>query len=162
MIQLTSRAGNFSCARANEPSCPTLPAAVTPSAAFPALTRKSRRSIHELPLMLVLLSDQRCPACSRPSMRRRQPDPEAPVERIAIQEVCQRNVLRHKAGGMDQNPLVIALPTGLRARHQLVNFAVKLLAREQAGLDHAPELALQQVEFPTVDDDLVHLRPAGR
>ena len=84
------------------------------------------------------------------------------LERIPIQEVCQCNVLRHKARGVDQDALIVALPALLRADDQLLDFRVELLAREQAAFDHALELALQHVEFPAVDDDLVHLRPAGR
>src|SRR5262249_6520169 len=60
------------------------------------------------------------------------------------------------------NPLVIALAALLRARYQLVDLAMELRARELTRLDHPFELALQHVEVPTVDDDLVHLRPAGR
>src|SRR5262249_59828269 len=62
----------------------------------------------------------------------------------------------------NQNPLVVALAALLLARYQLVDLAMKLFARELARLDHAPELTLQHVEVPTVDDDLVHLRPTGR
>src|SRR5215831_5646172 len=91
-----------------------------------------------------------------------QPCPETLVERISIQEVCQRDVLRDETGGVDQNSLVIALATLLLARYQLVDLAVELLARELARLDHPLELTLQHVEIPTVDDDLVHLRPARR
>ena len=53
------------------------------------------------------------------------------------------------------------LPAFLRARNELVDLAMELRAREQAPFDHSLELALQHVEFPAVDDDLVHLRPAG-
>src|SRR5690242_21496009 len=45
---------------------------------------------------------------------------------------------------------------------ELVDFRVNLLPREQAGLDHALELALEHVEFPGNDHNLIHLRPAGR
>src|SRR5499427_3016072 len=112
-----------------------------------------------------------CRSCRTPLARPRcasypacpgQPGPETLVERISIQEVCQRDVLRDEAGGMDQNPLVIALAALLRARYQLVDLAMELRARELTRLDHPFELALQHVEVPTVDDDLVHLRPAGR
>src|SRR5712691_11472271 len=117
MIQLMSRAGNFSCAEAPNGA----PAAAAASAPLPALIRRSRRSIRELLLMLMLpLRGRRAP-----SMRRRQPDPQALVERMTIQEVCQRHVLRHKPGGVDQNPLVVALPALLCAGDQLVDFAVK-------------------------------------
>src|SRR5262249_4682167 len=91
-----------------------------------------------------------------------QPRPETLVERISIQKVCQRDVLRDEASGMDQNSLVIALATLLLARYQVVDLAMELRARELARLDHPLELALQHVEVPTIDDDLVQLRPAGR
>src|SRR5262245_41302539 len=91
-----------------------------------------------------------------------QPRPETLVERISIQKVCQRDVLRDEAGGMDQNSLVIALATLLLAQYQVVDLAMELRARELARLDHPLELALQHVEVPTVDDDLVQLRPARR
>ena len=63
---------------------------------------------------------------------------------------------------MDQDALVIALAPDLPAGNQFMDFRMQLLAREQAGLDHLLELGLQHVEFPGVDHDLVHLRPAGR
>src|SRR5215472_483196 len=91
-----------------------------------------------------------------------QPRPETLVERISIQKVCQRDVLRDETGGMDQNSLVIALAALLLARYQVVDLAMELRTRELARLDHPPELALQHVEVPTVDDDLVELRPARR
>jgi hypothetical protein len=75
--------------------------------------------------------------------------------------VRERDVLGNQAGGMDENSLVVAFPAFLCARHQLVDLRIEPLAREQARLDRALELALQHVEFPAVDDDLVHLRPAG-
>src|SRR5262245_39110983 len=139
MSQLMSRDGNLSCARDEEPKAP---AAVAPSAALPALTRKSRRSICQLSPMLGPVSSRASlvarmseaksgapatwPGCrfAHPgynSMRRRQPDPEALVEGSTIQEVCQRHVLRHKAGCVDQDALVVALAPNLSARHQLVN-----------------------------------------
>src|SRR5262249_61254464 len=88
--------------------------------------------------------------------------PETLVEGISIQELCQRHVLRNETCCMDQNSLVIALATLLLARYQLVDLAMELRARELARLDHPLELALQHVEVPTVDDDLVQLRPARR
>src|SRR5215470_510137 len=148
MIQPTSRAGNFSSPNAAEPS---MPPAAKPSAALPALVRTMRRSIPDLLLMPKLLSTK--------SMRRRQPNPQALFERTAVQEVCQRHVLRHKPGGVDEDALIIALAALFRAGHELVDFAVELPVREQAALDHALELALQHVEVPAVDDDLVELRP---
>ena len=48
------------------------------------------------------------------------------------------------------------------ARHQILYFAMQLFARKQAAVDGAPEFLLQHVEFPAVDDHLVHFRPAGR
>src|SRR2546430_267093 len=95
------------------------------------------------------------PSCASYRACPGQPRPETLVERISIQEVCQRDVLRYKAGSMDQNSLVIALAALLLARYQLVDLAMELLARELARLDHPLELALQHVEVPTVDDDLV-------
>src|SRR6266540_4787764 len=94
--------------------------------------------------------------------RRRQPDAAAFLERAAIEEMRQRDVLRDQAGGVDQDALVVALAALLLSGHHLVDLGMELLAREQAGLDRAPELALKHVELPAVDHDLVHLRPAGR
>src|SRR6516164_11131951 len=158
MIQLMSRAGNFSCAQAGRLNCAMPPVAAAPSAAPPRCARNhADRSAT-------------CQSCGAPSARPRcasfatcpgQPCSETLVERTSIQEVCQCDVLRHEAGGVNQNPLVVALPTFLLTRYQLVDLAIKLSARELARLDHAPELTLQHVEVPTVDDDLVHLRPAG-
>src|SRR5688572_17621221 len=95
-------------------------------------------------------------------MRRRQPNPESLLERITIQEMCQSDVLRDKPGRMNEYALIVALASLLLTGRQLMDFCVELLAREQAGFDRAPELALQHVEIPAVDDDLVELRPAGR
>src|SRR5205807_8365571 len=72
------------------------------------------------------------------------------------------DVLRYQPRGVDQNPLVIAFAALLRAREQFVDLGIQLLAREQPRLDGALELALQHVEVPAVDDDLINLRPAGR
>src|SRR6266849_10413459 len=178
MIQLTSRAGNFSSPRAAEPS--TLPAA-RPSAALPAFVRTMRRSIPDLLSIACSFSSRQLgwgaaqsgPSGGAPgsrfaprgyaicSMRRRQPNPQALFERMPIQEVCQRHVLRHKPGGVDEDAFIVALTAHFRASDELVDLGVKPIAREQAAFDHALELALQQVEFPAVDDDLVELRPAG-
>src|SRR2546425_7185872 len=68
MIQLTSRTGNFSCAAAERPSSPIVPAALTPSAALPALSRNPRRLI----LLLILVSpvhDQPCSPDERSEIR---------------------------------------------------------------------------------------------
>src|SRR5262245_39880852 len=62
--------------------------------------------------------------CPVPSLRPRQPQPEALFECVAITEVCQGDILRHEAGGMDQYALVVALPAALLARDQLVNLGV--------------------------------------
>src|SRR3982074_2386549 len=143
MIQLMSRAGNFSCARAGEFHGPRLPAAATPSAVRPALCRKPRRSTGEL-LLIPCSCWLREPSLREPSLRepslrepwratirsvrRGQPDPEALLERISIQEVCQCDVLRHKPGGMDQDALVVALAAPFRARDQLLDFGMELFA----------------------------------
>src|SRR5262249_53012362 len=123
MIQLMSRAGNVSCARAADVNSPRLAAAATPSAAPPALRKKPRRSIR-----IVLLISSSLSSSARP----RQPQAEPFVERTSIQKVCQRHVLRHETGGVDQNPLVVALAALLRARHQFMDLAMQLLARELA------------------------------
>src|SRR5262249_17755605 len=151
MIQLTSRAGNFSCPCAPEPRM--VPAA-KPTAALPAFIRTMRRSIPKLLLMPCSGSTE--------SVRRRQPNSQALFERTSIQEVCQRHVLRHKASGVDEDALIVVLAALLRAGDELVDLGVELVARELSAFDHALELALQHVEFPTVDDDFIHLRPAGR
>src|SRR5258705_12622140 len=156
MIQLMSRAGNFSCARAEEGNCPTLAPAAAPSAAAPALPKKPRRSIRSLLMSPSSLLSLAGPGCARSSACLGQPHPQALVERSSIQEVCQRDILRYQAGGVDQNPLVIALPAFLLARNQLVDLALKIVARELSRLDHVLELPLQHVEVPAVDDDLVH------
>src|SRR6516164_3405303 len=159
MIQLMSRAGNLSCARAGRLNCATLPAAATPSAAPPALRKKHADRSATCQSCGAPSAGPRCASCAAcPG----QPCSETLVERTSIQEVCQCDVLRHEARGVNQNPLVVALAALLLARYQLVDLAIKLFARELARLDHAPELTLQHVEVPTVDDDLVHLRPAGR
>src|SRR4051812_21755297 len=85
------------------------------------------------------------------SVRARQPDAQALCQRTFIQEMCQRNVLRDQSGCMNQNALVIAFAPDFLAGNQLMNFSMKLLAREQPGFDHPLELALQHVEFPGVD-----------
>src|ERR1043166_6258414 len=74
----------------------------------------------------------------------------------------ERPVLRYQPGRMDQNALVVALAARLGAGDQLLDLGVQLFAREQSAVDHAAELALEHVELPAVDHDLVHLRPAGR
>src|SRR5262245_61878323 len=124
MIQLISRAGNFSCATAGEASI---------AAPAPAPARNSRRSISVLLLLMVALLSQAC------SMGRRQPHSEALLQRTLIQKMCQRNVLRHQARGVDQDALVFALATSLSARNQFVDFRMQLLTREQVGLDHLLE-----------------------
>src|SRR3979490_2581379 len=135
MIQLMSRAGNFSCARAGEFHGPRLPAPATPSAVRPALCRNPRRSTREL-LLIPCSCWLREPSLREPwratirSVRRGQPDPEALLERISIQEVCQCDVLRHNPGGMDQDALIVALPARLLARDQFLDFGMELFARE--------------------------------
>src|SRR5438045_763821 len=58
----------------------------------------------------------RVTCCSpAPSLRPRQPQPEALFERVSIREVCQGNILRHEAGGVDQYALVVVLPAALLA-----------------------------------------------
>src|SRR5262245_23590491 len=159
MSQLMSRAGNFSCAAAGWSA--TRRPAQTPSAAPPAFTRKSRRLVCGLLVMLTLLLVRASWSAVNGSGSG-QPNPEPSFERTAIQEMCQRHVLRYESGGVNENPLFIALAPLLRAGDELVNFAVQLPARELALLDHALELALQHVEFPAVDHDLVQFRPASR
>src|SRR5262252_10348782 len=134
MIQLTSRAGNFSCPRAPEPR--TVPAA-KPTTALPAFIRTMRRSIPKLLLMPRSGSTE--------SMRRRQPNPQPLLERMPIQEVCQRHILRHKPGGVDEDALIVTLAAHLRACDELVDLGIQPVAREQAAFDHAFELALQHV-----------------
>src|SRR5215510_8054413 len=119
MIQLTSREGKTSCARTETPGTPRPPAAAAPSARRPALRKTSRRPIRELPFI-----------SRSSSLRPGQPQPHAPFERISIQEVCQRDVLRHKPRGVDEDALIVALPARRRARDELVNFGVQGLARE--------------------------------
>src|SRR5690349_12133490 len=75
--------------------------------------------------------------------------------------MCQRHILGHEATRMNENPFLLALATLFCARYELLNLSMELLAREQTRLDGALELALQHVELPAIDDDLVHLRPAG-
>src|SRR5262249_46367505 len=91
-----------------------------------------------------------------------QPKAQALLERASIQEVGERDVLRDDPRGVDENSLLIAFAAFLRARDQFVDLGIKLLAREQPRLDGTLELALQHVEVPAVDDDLIHLRPARR
>src|SRR5215472_16381310 len=132
-----------------------------PSAAPPAFTRKSRRSIRSLFAILMLPLMSRALAFAGCSIRPGQPNPESLFERPSIQEMCQRHVLRHEPGGVNQNALVVVLAAFLGSGNELVNLAVKLRARELALLDHALELALEHVEFPAVDHDLIDLRPTG-
>src|SRR6516164_5590230 len=159
MIQLMSRPGNFSCAAAGRGAMHA--AAPTPNAAPPAFSRNSRRSIRSLFAILMLPLMSRALALASCSIRPGQPTPEPFFEGPSIQEMCQRHVLRHEPGGVNQNALVVALAAFLGSGNELVNLAVKLRARELALLDHAFELALEHVEFPAVDHDLVDLRPAG-
>src|SRR5262249_17747166 len=144
MIQLTSREGKTSCARTETPGTPRPPAAAAPSARRPALRKTSRPPIPELSLI---------PRSS--SLRPGQPQPHAPFERISIQEVCQCDVLRHKPRRMDQDALIVTLAARFRTGDELLDLGVQRVAREQLAFDHAPELALEHVEFPAVDDDLV-------
>src|SRR3954451_13899667 len=162
MIQLMSRAGNFSSAVADEAHGPRPPAADAPRTVRPALRRNPRRSTRELLLIPCSCRLREPSRVTIRSVRRGQPDPEALLERIPIQEVCQCNVLRDKARGVDQDALIVALPALLRADDQLLDLRMELLAREQAAFDHPLEFALQHVELPAVDDNLVQLRPAGR
>src|SRR5437867_11214274 len=96
-----SRARNFSCASA-EPRG-TLAPAQRPNAAPLAFTRKSRRLV----LSLSLIS--RSVEFALSSIRPGQPNPKPSLERTLIQEVCQRHVLGHEPGGVNQNPFVVAL-----------------------------------------------------
>src|SRR5215468_5602991 len=116
MIQLTSRAGNRSCATAGASSAPAPAEAATPRAALPAVVRTSRRLTSEFRLILDLRF-----GILEGSVRRRQPQAEPFFQRTFIQEMCQRNVLRHQARGVDQDPLVVVFPAGLLPGHQLVD-----------------------------------------
>src|SRR5258705_9789880 len=63
---------------------------------------------------------------------------------------------------MNQNTLVVALAAAFLTRNKFLDFAIELRARKQAGFDHLPEFFLKDIEFPAVDDDLVHLAPPRR
>src|SRR6476646_9274618 len=130
MIQLMSRAGNFSSALAEDAHGARLPAAATPIAVSPALRRKRRRSTRKLLLIPCSCWLSEPSRVTIRSVRRGQPDAEALLERISIQEVCQCDVLRHKPGGVDQDALIIALAALLPARNQLLDLRVKLRTGE--------------------------------
>src|SRR5262249_8475261 len=158
MIQLMSRAGNFSCALAGGLNG-AMPPRRSAERGAGGVAQETTPIDPQLAAHGVLLSPVPAAQATRVPWAAMSRDL---VERVSIQEVCKRDVLRDETGGVDQNSLVIALATLLLARYQLVDLAVELLARELARLDHPLELALQHVEVPTVDDDLVHLRPARR
>src|SRR5262245_39338639 len=138
MIQFTSREGKTSCARSETPGTPRPPAAAAPSARRPALRNTSRRPIRELPLI-----------SRSSSLRPGQPQPHAPLECLLIQEVCQRDVLRHKPRRMDQDALIVALPARFRAGDELVDPRVPRVPRAQPAFDQPPALALGSVALPT-------------
>src|SRR5690348_14555181 len=76
--------------------------------------------------------------------------------------MCERDILGNESGRVNQDALVSTLAAFLLADDELLDFGVQLLAREETGLDGVPEVFLEHIELPAVDDDLVHLRPAGR
>src|SRR3989442_208044 len=53
-----------------------------------------------------------------------QPKAQTFVEGASVQEVGERDVLRYQPRGVDENSLVIAFATLLRARNQFVNLGI--------------------------------------
>src|SRR5215471_14620851 len=103
--------------------------------------------------------------CSPPRRRRARRLPRCArnrADRSATCRSCRAPLARPRYAGCSACPGQPRPETLVLARYQLVDLAMELRARELARLDHPFELALQHVKIPTVDDDLVHLRPAGR
>src|SRR6202030_3912503 len=73
----------------------------------------------------------------RPRGRQRQPQP--PRLRLLENVMTDGDVLRHEAGGVNENSLLRPLASGLRSRYHFVDFAVKLPAREDAVINHLAE-----------------------
>src|SRR5579859_4156380 len=74
----------------------------------------------------------------------------------------ERYVLGNKPGGVDQDPLIVALAPLLLAGDEFVDLGVQPVTRKQSKLDCVLEFALEHVKLPAVDYDLIHLDPSGR